>query len=447
MKSLFNNEVTSEIANYILNFNSLLYNFVNKMVSPSFSDKIDTAAVQFHKNDNELCINFLINPNFWNGLNYNEKCFLFTHESLHVIFNHGYNGNIFIQSLNEEDRSYQLLNVAMDICINHIIMDSFMNGIPLISMPFIMNACFIETVFKEKDILSIEKGRSFEYYYNKYLELYGKYIDKESMDQHGFNSVDNGEDFGDIVPKEIQDEINKILNDIIDQSNLSTKTDDFKKTLDNITKEDNDKEEGYFLGENESRKIEIKLDKKHNLSSLLKLCLRKKSINSKTKKSKYIWHGTNRRIDSVLKNSDLTIPTIGKNKNQYDKHNVCVFLDYSGSCENYSNKFFNLINNLPKNKYSIRIFLFGSEVQEFVINKSNMNNILYNIGYGTNIEAVVNKLDEMNKKRDLFDYIFILTDGEYASISHLEYKNCIFFLTNDGYKHNIFKGSKYFLLE
>lgn len=444
MSIIFTNEVTSSISSYIMNFNSLFYNFVNKMVQPCFSDEIETACVQFHKDDYNLCIKFLINQNFWNSLNYNEKCFLFTHESLHVIFNHGYNGNKFIESLNKENRSYQLLNVAMDICINHIIMDSFMKSIPLISMPFIKEGCFIETIFKKEDINSIERGRSFEYYYMKYLELYGKDIDKLTLDEHDFNIENGNEVLGEITPKEIRDEINKLLNN---ESCDSDNKNSFEEILNNITQKNENKENDYFIDKGNKREINIKIDKKYDLSSLLKLCLSKKSVNVKNKKSKYIWHGTNRRIDSILKNSNLIVPTVGKHKNEHDKSRVCVFLDFSDSCENYSNKFFNLINNLPKNKYEIKLFFFASEVQEFVLNKSNLKNVLFDIGYGTNIRSVINKIDEMRKIGKLFDYTFILTDGQYEDISHMEYKNCIFFLTEDSFKGNIFKGSKYFLLK
>ena len=163
--------IIDEIKPYLKQFNSIMFTWFHDMISPQFSNSINTACVGFEK-DNTSCIKFYFNENFWNSLNYNEKCFLFTHEVLHVLFNHGYEGEKFINSLPEEMRSYELLNCTQDVVINEIIINQYIT-IPLKSMPYISKGYFINSLFNEKDLHLIKHNQSFEYYYYKYYELYG----------------------------------------------------------------------------------------------------------------------------------------------------------------------------------------------------------------------------------------------------------------------------------
>src|SRR5689334_2296521 len=50
---------------------------------PYFSNALPTAGVYFNKNGE--CVDFLVNPEFWEPLSLEEKSFVAAHECLHVL--------------------------------------------------------------------------------------------------------------------------------------------------------------------------------------------------------------------------------------------------------------------------------------------------------------------------------------------------------------------------
>ena len=53
----------------------------------TYSNKVDTACINFDKNGNTL--NMEINPVFWDSLNETAKTFIVLHELYHVVYDHG----------------------------------------------------------------------------------------------------------------------------------------------------------------------------------------------------------------------------------------------------------------------------------------------------------------------------------------------------------------------
>jgi hypothetical protein len=71
--SLLGNPIFNDVQFFIRKFDSILFTFLNELVEPVFSLKIKTAAVAFSRKDAAVCVQFLFNKEFWDGLNYNEK--------------------------------------------------------------------------------------------------------------------------------------------------------------------------------------------------------------------------------------------------------------------------------------------------------------------------------------------------------------------------------------
>lgn len=185
---MFNDHpVVSDVHSHLLRFDAVLYTFLQQMVMPVFSEQVSTAAVTFSKEDQDRCIAFQFNPVLWKGLNYSERCFLFTHEVMHVLFRHGVRGQRFLNSLPADQRSFELLNRMQDVAINELVHEQYFHGVPLSAMPFIEGGCFIHTLFKPEDVSKVARGRDFEYYYHTYIELYGlSDVDQlpELLDEH-----------------------------------------------------------------------------------------------------------------------------------------------------------------------------------------------------------------------------------------------------------------------
>ena len=85
------------------------------MGKPVFTDRIQTAAVQFDKEGNYLM--FLLNEKFWNECDEYKKIFVICHEALHIILNHG--------KRFQEKENPKIFNIAVDIVVNHSLVKDF----------------------------------------------------------------------------------------------------------------------------------------------------------------------------------------------------------------------------------------------------------------------------------------------------------------------------------
>lgn len=471
MNNLFTNEITKEIQIYLRQYNQLLYSFVEDMVEPMFSTSISTACVQFSKNeDKKLCIKFLFNKEFWDGLNYNEKTFLFTHEVLHVIFQHGYNGRKFVESLPKEKQSHELLNIAQDICINHIILNSYHRNIPKIAMPFLNDACFIETVFKQEHISEIKKGQSFEYYYLKYIELYGleENPNVQTLDQHNNSGCggdtdlenklegieaeekDNSENNSENVSEEdLNEDLNEDLKDALSDHEL----DDLDETSNHKALEGgNDYSLNDISDSNSRAKKEVKKEK--TLDDLFKVVIKSAISKKYSVKKKRNWYGFNRRTSLALKamSPDLTLPIVQDHREVIpERHKICIYLDFSGSCEYFSQRFMELVGYLPEDKYDVEMYAFASSLSKVRVTiKNNKKYFSHSyIGYGTDISRVIHHHKKLTDEGNKYDAVFILTDGFYCNIQNNtihDYSKWHFFMTPH-YSKNLPKDSKFYVID
>jgi len=448
--NLLNNSIFNDVKFFVRKFDSLLYTFLNELVEPMFSKKIPTAAVAFSRKDAAVCIQFLFNKEFWDSLNYNEKNFVFTHEVSHVIFRHGIRGQQYLNSLPKKKRNFKLLNICQDICINHIIVDQYMKDVPFSAMPLLKGLCFVETVFEKEHHHLIKKGESFQYYYEKYIELYG--LDKmpenvRLLDIHGI-----GEDGVSIDEAELTDEELEDLEELFEE--IEKSMEESNSSMDKLEEELAGKSfsiNGEYFSENKKAK-EIQRGK--SLDDLFKVVI-KKAFAIKydiTKKSN--WFGFNRRTSGALAriSPDLTLPVTAEKRKEIPKrHKVLVYLDVSGSCKSYSERFMTLVASLPEEKYETDINVFADRVTQVSVSKTQAKKVFNysHAGFGTNINNVImHARKKMDKNK--FDAVFVLTDGHYSDINYdktHDYSNWYFFMTpshrlNVPNKASVFKISR-----
>ena len=147
---LEDNPIVKDVYSILKHKSSILYEVTQDLVQPSFSDSIDTACVSFVVDDEDVNASFEFNPDFWEKLNINEKFFVFAHEVLHVLFFHGSRGKKFLESLPDDQKSHKRLNVAMDICINELIMREYVD-VPISSLPELKDMmCNIVNCFPDR---------------------------------------------------------------------------------------------------------------------------------------------------------------------------------------------------------------------------------------------------------------------------------------------------------
>jgi len=426
-------EIIQELTPFLNRVNSIFFTFMQDMMKPEFSDQVPTAAVMFARDSDENpCVKFIFNPDFWDKLNYNEKIFVFIHEVLHVLFSHGKRGSEFFDSIDKKIQSYPLLNVAMDICINEIILEQYLSDIPRSTMPTIMEMiCLIDSVFKEHSD-KIEKGKNFQYYYQKYIEIFGKgsiqELETRSMDTHGFNDIDPE------LLEEIETMIDEKINDEKETEEADLDNDMIAKSSD-----------GYSINKGAVSNHSVTRDvvkPKTSLEKYFDLAV-STSFQTAPPKIKTQWYGVNRRSSGILKDTKMNLP-IRQTINKNSKHKVLAYCDVSGSCEQVSRKFISMINQLSESKYEKDIFVFADRVSECSISQSGKINYGYS-GWGTNIRNVLDdfKKDKLEKK---YDAVFVLTDGFYSNIrGHKDdyFSNWHFFIIDNGIENCPIKSKSY----
>jgi hypothetical protein len=404
--------IENDIKHFIKEHSYLFYTFLNDMAVPEFSKEIDTACVIFN-GDNEN-YKFLINEEFWNKLNFFSKSFLISHEIMHVLLKHGKRGKQFLNSIDEKNKSHNLLNVCMDISINEILLRELDFTKDLLNFP--QDGCFVNTVFKPNDILNenIVDDESFDYYYHLYTKLYGLKEPPPTLDDHSTfssenkpsNKKDNETDFDDAEQSNEEDIIDSLLEG----------------------EEDFFSSDSHGSEEEASHSINIK---SKSLEDYFKISIKSSSKMKIKYKEKHVWHGYNRRISPIMSSIDpkISIPsTMKQPNNKKEKHKILIYLDTSYSCFQESNNLLTLAANLPDSKFDIQLFSFSNSVQEVKQDKYNTYT-LSNKG-ATNILAVCNHANNL-LSNEKFDAVFVLTDAEFLSLKisdFFDYKKWFFFI-------------------
>ena len=155
------------------------------------------------------------------------------------------------------------------------------------------------------------------------------------------------------------------------------------------------------------------------------------------------WIIKNRRHN--LLDSSLMLPAdvdINDQKNDKEKQSIFCFLDVSGSCWGYKERFYKAFKSIPK---TIKVRLFSFDDVAYELDKQSDRVIG---GGGTSFKCIENKVQQIIKREGI-QYprnIFVITDG-YASIFYPQHPNRWVFLLTTEYKECIPQKSKIFNLQ
>lgn len=400
-----------ELLNGLQNYHGIFYSFW-KIGKPYFVDneRTPTAAVIFTHEGQILHIE--INKVYWNTLTSLQRHFVISHENIHIIFDHCSR----ILPLKNKKRA----NIAADLVTNHTLVNSFNFSRMLVDPD--NRYCWVDKYFDA----SVDDDLSLEQYY----ALLSK-IPDDKLDAIGGTLVDDhSPPIGKSENKAIKGQI---------ESNMREAD---KGTLNDILKDIEDSKAGSGKGSH-TWKFDFKPPPKKKWETLIKIW-EKKTIGM-TEVYESDWIKDNRR-NSMIINRDIFLPNYNiyeKKKEKKDKIEVFFFLDLSGSCKQYAEKFYKVSQSLDVKKFNVRLFTFDTEVFEVGDDR-----VLYG-GGGTRFDIMEIKIQEIMKDEHIkYPHgVFIITDGAGNTVRPEHPENWHWFLTDEKVKHYIPEKSKSYNLK
>lgn len=431
-KKFISDEDYFKLSNNLIEKHSLFYRLW-LLGKPGISNSIETACVLFNESGDN--IDYLFNIDFWNKLDDYERTFVICHEFLHVILEHG------VRILDSDKKDEKLCNVALDIVVNHLLVEKFDFDRDKIS--------FADTLCWEDTVLGKDFKREaffFEYYFNllkkKQKNINIKPSFGENGDVDGFVIFDDHDKYKFFVgkddvmesvkegmSKEEIENLNERLNDLLSQ----------EKNNENK----NGNKAGTFPGSSWFIASTEVVKKKKKWETVIK----KWSLNFKKRINEYDyeqWAVRNRRIHNLSEDLFLPSEIIDDNLNETkDKIPVWFFQDTSGSCTSYANRFFKAAKTLNPKRFDISMFCFDTMVYETSLQSGR----LYGFG-GTSFSCIERYIQERissDKKIKYPKSVFVITDG-YGDNVYPQYpKLWYWFLTSSCYYCIPKESNKYLL--
>jgi hypothetical protein len=355
---------------------------------PDMSESVSTACVCF--NEDGQCISFKFNPNFFDALNHYSRKFVWCHEILHVLLRHGERGRA-------SGVDQQVVNTAMDVVVNHMLVDSFGFEREELNIPF--ELCWIDTVFEDPS--AIERGRSFEYYYNQIIEHGSRRL--PTLDSH--ESL-----------KDIPQEATMRAGD-----NLSNEE---RTTFNNAT----------------AAEVKTILDIKPPIKRKWEEVI----YDWYQSKMEWIfaeeetWQQRSERFNALP--DDYMLP--GKRTNwvlntKKEKIKVVFYVDSSGSCWSLAPRFIAAARTLPPEFFDVQCFSFDTWVYPVDLENPSVQG-----GGGTSFKCLDKHLRKLEQQPEA---VFVVTDGLGDHITPIEPEKWHWFLSRDT-RYCIPSGSRIFVL-
>jgi hypothetical protein len=428
-----------DISSLVIPYHGVFYKFWS-IVTPSFEfdeKRCPTAQVRFDKASN--CLDFQINYDYWETLSDNQKAFVICHECLHVMLKHGTRGFFKEARLNPE-----LSNMALDIPINHMLVDYF--GFNRAEIDPDSKFCWIDTVFKADEVSNIEHGRNFEYYFDKIKN--SKNIQKITVPNHSsLNSISGeGESQMEDAAADLTDEEKEALLDISDREAFKEMAKG--KQGDKEGKDDKGESEGGKMAGSEAGQFRQTVKTpppkpKRKWETIVKKWAAGFVRQTKVKSH---WIVKPRRLAS-FNQGNMFIPSsmeMPKRTKSDKKIEVWLFQDTSGSCVDLAPRFFKAFESLPKDVFEVRAHCFDTRVFKLT-ERDVKTKTLYGFG-GTTFSCIEQYIQgEMKKGAPRPKAVFVLTDGCGDSVKPKNPRDWYWFLS-ENYTRYIPKESKKFML-
>lgn len=409
-------ELTSSLSKY----NELFY-ALHEIGVPTLTTTVETACVGF-RNDDTLLFHF--NPEWMDTLTDYEVKFVFCHEALHIVYQHGLRGKSMMFR--------NIANIAADICVNDSLIYHFcFERERLPKLGLVKNhddkkdtktySAWFDNVFSPEMIAAydIRRGQNMEYYYNILTSIHKEELDAilaiiESMDDHEILIETSTEENNKATAERIEGELSnpRKLQGLIEHQ-LSSPAGSGGAT-------------GWTF-------VPRKKVRKNDRWEQIIMQWAKSRIKSYYKQ-RFI-NEPRRYMDVLSKRKDVSLPGPHECKMKIpQKKKVLAFLDVSGSCTDLAPTFFYALESIPKEYFEVIPFAFDTSVVAI-----NMEDRRLPSGGGTSFcileDAVQSYMKENNEQYP--EGIFVLTDGYGDDIKPQIGARWHWFLSKGGSKQNI----------
>lgn len=396
----------------------LIFSRLWMLGKPTLTDKVPISAVSFDNLGKQ--INFLINPDGWQELSNVQRDFIISHECMHCILYHG----VRASAISVEDR--ELANIAMDIVINHFLVDSA--NFKREEIDPTNKYCWIDTVFGAENVQS---GETFEYYFDL-LKKKDNALAKSGGASPNDKSVNGKQQIG--VPGKgsslvdshdfLESFDDKAIDSILKESSFNTPAKDLdkfvQKQIDNDLK-DLCTSRGMSPG---SMSVFVNIEyvrPKKKWETVIKKWAKKVESSNEIEQ----WTKPDRRMVSM--SNEFFIPTWIEDENKKkDRITVWFFQDTSGSCAHLAKRFFKAAKTLPKDRFDVKMFCFDTSVYETSLESGK----LYGFG-GTSFTCIENYIN-VRCRRDNIPYpksVWVVTDGYGDNVAPLNPERWHWFLS------------------
>lgn len=384
-----------------------------QMGRPLFTDEIATAAVRFAESGE--FVEFMFNPEYWNNLTPYERLFVISHECLHVILNHGVRTT-------QNDNTHRI-NTALDIVVNHLLVNSFGFNRKRIRDEDVL--CWTDTIFKDDPKVSeIPTNESYEYYYQKIPEVMT--IEVYIVDDHS--------------------KLTKDVSKVIDKLN-SRLTPEEKETLKDVIekhyaqgKKDENEKGGSGCGSWSFVNVKPVAAKRKWETVILKWSLKYMRDGLDEHEQ---WARIARRFE--LLPQDIFLPSEMEDESKdFDRIPVHLYMDTSGSCVKYKERFFRAALSLPMDRFLVRLFCFDTRVEETTLDSKKIYG-----GGGTAFDIIEHNIQKVIKreKTEYPEGVFLITDGMGSPVMPQHSERWHWFLTRRASTNYIPKESKTYKLD
>lgn len=462
-----------------------------------FTKKVPTAGVLFNKKGE--CIDFIVNKEFWDKQSFKQKCFVLSHECMHIALNHGKRA----RELFGNRKTMMISNFAQDLVINHALVNRY--GFDRSEIDPNDSYCWLDKLLPERTDLT--EAENYETYYNALMEevekaeenLQEMMENSELVDDHDFNQGQgmpmeqdgkgeqegqegegDGEDGqegqgnggeGEDIDKEDydffdSDDYTDDFSDVIDKLDEELNHHE-KETLENFVKENENSGEplegegkvggpgsiqkpgantpGTMAGGSWTFAKEAPPPKKRKWESIVTDWAKKRI--TETHKEVEQWVFTNRRY-SMMEDTGLKLPTEYEVLDDFEEEDRIVtwfFQDTSGSCGSYKDRFFAIAEAMPPKKFDMSLFCFDTKIYETDLESKK----LYGFGgtYFHIIEEYIQRRLSEDKKLRYPDAVFVVTDGYGSDVRPEKPKNWHLIMTPGHSKGNFPEECNFYNLE
>jgi hypothetical protein len=383
-----------------------------QMGRPYFTDEVATAAVKFDSSGE--FVDFIFNEEYWNNLTPYERLFVIAHECLHVILNHG------VRTVGGIDAPR--INTALDIVVNHLLVNSFGFDRSRIRDEDVL--CWTDTVFKDDpNVKEIPTNESYEHYYQMIPE--SMVINVFTLDDHSKLS------------KEIRKVIGK-LNGRLSPEEKESLQDILEQHYEDENEDDETAGSGY--GGWSFVRVKPVPPKKKWETVILKWSQKymREGLDEHEQ-----WARIARRFE--LLPADIFLPSEMEDESKdYDRIPVHLYLDTSGSCIKYKDRFFRAAMSLPKDRFAVRLFCFDTKVEETTLKSGKIYG-----GGGTSFHIIERNIQQvMRKEKTPYpEGVFLITDGVGTPVNPELPERWHWFLTNRSCRNYIPPQAKTYKLD